>query len=225
MFPNAAAGVKKIYTAEILSLIAAVLGFFASIAFLAFSGAAGTAIAEDEISDAAVTGMVAGGALTVVLGIGVAVLTLIAFILKLIGINKAKLDEPYFNSAFIFVLVGIGVSVLAAIFTSSETLNGIFSAVSNIASLCVTICIIKGIINVAKRSQNNALADKGTSVLKLIAAVYIISIISNLLSAIFKSSQALQTIAGILGLIAGVVAVVYYFIYLSLLSKAKKEIS
>lgn len=222
MFPNAAKGIKKIHTAEILSLITAILGIGLAIAVIVAAASLST-MTESDSSSAA--GLVGGGLASILLAVAVAVISIIAFILKLVGIMNAKKDEAAFNSAFILVLVGIGASLVAAIFSKNTLVNGIMNGVSNVASLFITVYIIKGIINIGGKLGNKGLVQKGQSVLKLIVAVYAISIVGSLISSIFENVPALATVGGVLGVIAGVVAIVYYFIYLSLLGKAKKEIA
>ena len=86
-FPNAALGVKRIFTAEILSLIAAILGALTVMGAAFTAGVSGVAIAS--------SGNVASGAslaslgFTAIFGIATLVLTVIAFFMKLFGVNKA----------------------------------------------------------------------------------------------------------------------------------------
>nr|WP_316626779.1 hypothetical protein [uncultured Ruminococcus sp.] len=86
-FPNGADGVKKIFTAEILGLIASVCFFITAILTITTVAAA---VGASGGSDAAAVGAVASGAGVVVLSLGGLVLSIISFILSLVGINKAS---------------------------------------------------------------------------------------------------------------------------------------
>ena len=87
-FPNAAKGMKKVFAAEILSLIAAIaLGstLIMSIVFLNF---------EQTGNE---TAMGISGIGLLVFMAGAAVLTILALIFKLIGVVQTSKDEPSFK--------------------------------------------------------------------------------------------------------------------------------
>lgn len=103
-FPNAAAGVKKIFTAEILALIGAIATVIGTISALIAVAAA----ANNSTGGTAV----AGGA-SVIFLLGAGVLGIIAFIMNIIGINSAAKDEASFKTALICVIVGIAGTAIA----------------------------------------------------------------------------------------------------------------
>ncbi len=214
-FPNAAAGVKKIFTSEILSLIAGLLSVIAAIGGVVLAAAATSA---DNSSDAAAAAGLAGLGIFAVFGIGAAILLVIAFILKLVGINKAKVDEPAFKTAMIFVLVGI-VATLIGGFINNDTVKSIFDIISSVASLCVTLYIIQGIKNLADQLNDGAVSAKGSKIFMLIAFIYCIRILASIIS-LFA-----PTVAGILELVGAIVSIVQYIIFLTYLSQAKKMLA
>ena len=214
-FPNAAAGVKKIFTSEILSLIAGLLSVIAAIGGVVLAAAATSA---DNSSDAAAAAGLAGLGIFTVFGIGAAILLVIAFILKLVGINKAKVDEPAFKTAMIFVLVGI-VATLIGGFINNDTVKSIFDIISSVASLCVTLYIIQGIKNLADQLNDGAVSAKGSKIFMLIACIYCIRILASIIS-LFA-----PTVAGILELVGAIVSIVQYIIFLTYLSQAKKMLA
>ena len=213
-FPNAAAGVKKIFTSEILSLIAGLSSVIAAIGGVVLAAAATSA---DNSSDAAAAGL-AGLGIFAVFGIGAAILLVIAFILKLVGINKAKVDEPAFKTAMIFVLVGI-VATLIGGFINNDTVKSIFDIISSVASLCVTLYIIQGIKNLADQLNDGAVSAKSSKIFMLIACIYCIRILASIIS-LFA-----PTVAGILELVGAIVSIVQYIIFLTYLSQAKKMLA
>ena len=214
-FPNAAAGVKKIFTSEILSLISGLLSVIAAIGGVVLAAAATSA---DNSSDAAAAAGLAGLGIFTVFGIGAAILLVIAFILKLVGINKAKVDEPAFKTAMIFVLVGI-VATLIGGFINNDTVKSIFDIISSVASLCVTLYIIQGIKNLADQLNDGAVSAKGSKIFMLIACIYCIRILASIIS-LFA-----PTVAGILELVGAIVSIVQYIIFLTYLSQAKKMLA
>lgn len=211
-FPNAAAGVKKIFTAEILGLIGAIATVIGTISALIAVAAA----ANNSTGGTAV----AGGAFVIFL-LGAGVLGIIAFIMNIIGINSAAKDEASFKTALICVIVGIAGTAIASIFSSNATISAIGTLISNVANLFVTIFVITGIIRLADQLNNGEVSAKGNNILKVIIVVYALSIIASLIVMIL-GGQTASIIAGIIALVAAILNIVQYFMYLSFLSKAKK---
>ena len=210
MYKNAYEGIKKLFTAEILALVAGVVGVAAAIAMLVSISSA------DAGNDSALVVVGAAAILLIIVGI----LMLLSFILNILGLIKARKDDGYFNIAFILTFIGIVISILSSAFSTNGVVSGFITTASNVISLLVTIYVVMGIINIAKKLGRSDVAEKGKTVLKLIIGVQLIAIVSSLISAIFRAASA-QMVAGVLSLIGSVISVVYYFIYLSLLGKAK----
>ena len=106
-FTNAYQGVKKIFAAEILSLICSIC------ATVTLALPVVGVIAAANNSQGGTVASLGGFA---VLAIASMVLAIIAFIFKLIGVNKASKDEPSFKIALYLILAGIAVSVAGGIF-------------------------------------------------------------------------------------------------------------
>ena len=212
-FPNAFAGVKKIFTSEILSLIAAVAAFIAAILGFATIGAVA---AESAVgAGASLIGLA-------IFGVASGILYIIAFILQIVGVSNAAKDEPAFKTALIFIIVGIVCSLVSS-FTQSNgsatTISSIFSTLQQVASLGVTVFIIQGIINLADKLNNGEVSAKGATIFKIIICIYCIIIVAYIVS-IFSAA-----IAGILTIIATVLSIVQYIVFLSFLAKAKKMLA
>ena len=216
-FPNAFEGVKKIFTAEILSLIARVCVLVAAIGGLAAVGA--VAVADSVDGDSVITVGLAGAGLAGIFGVAAGVIAIIAFILQIVGINKAKADEPAFKTAMIFILVAIAASGVGSIFSGNETLQSIAQIVTDVAGLCVTLYIIQGIKRLADRLNNGAVSAKGNQIFLLIAVMYGVVLLANLIG-LFA-----PMISGVLAIVAAVVGIVQYFFFLSYLSQAKKMLA
>ena len=211
-FPNAAKGVSRIFLAEILALIASVVMFIATFMGILTFAANETGAANGVIG--AGIGML--GFLTAAGFLGI-----ISFILNIVGIVNASKDEESFRSALMCTVVGIIVSVIGSIFSANVFVYDICGIISRLMSLIVTVLVILGIIRLADRLHNAAVSANGRMQLKLIVAIYCVSIIASIVVA-FLGGQAASTVAGIVAIVSAVLSIVQYILYLIFLSKAKK---
>jgi hypothetical protein len=211
-FPNALEGVKKLYKAEIIALIGATLGVIAAILALvgAFSGS----------EEAGVGGLVGAGILVIVM----AVLMIVAFIMNIGGLNKAKPDEENFKYALYAVLVGIIASALLGLAKEGSLLSDLGNTISNVCSFLSTWYVCTAFINLAGRLGNVEMGEKGLKARKMLMTVWIIGIILSILGVVFNlvgGSTVIAVVAALLVLAAAVVEIIAYVLYLKLLSKAR----
>ena len=214
-FPNAAKGVKKLFTAQVLSLIASI----ATIIGLIMLIATGAAAEGDSASGV----IVAGIGTIVLLGIG-SVLFLIGGIFSLIGIIQSSKDEGAFKNALYAIIVSLVAAIVSAIFSGSGVVQGVCQVIQNVMSIAVTVFVITGVINLAGKLHDAAVAQKGKNLLKVIVSIYVISLIATVVALIFGGAFASIT-AAILMLVATILNLVSYFLYLSLLSKGKNMLA
>lgn len=214
-FPNAASGVKKLFTAQILGLIASVATIIGLI-FLIFTAAAADANAQG--------GAVAAGLGTIILMGASAVLILIGSIMTLVGIIQASKDEGAFKTALIAIIVSLIAAVIAGIFSSNGLVQSICQIIQNVMNLAVTLFVINGVTNLAEKMNNTEVWSKGRNLLKVIVCIYALSLIASFISLIF-GGIFMSVTAAILALVAAVLDVVSYFLYLSLLNKGKKMLA
>lgn len=215
-FPNAHNGVKKIFTAEILSLIGTVVLVVAAILALAAGGMISTGAADQAVEQT--TGIVAGAGLFGLVG---GILMIVAFILNLVGIISAKKDEGSFSTALTFTIVGIAASLLAGLFANNAMMSDLAQIITNFAQMMVAYYVVQGIANLAVRLHNPAMVERGNQVRMYLMIAYCIPIVVNFLSMIFSMREK-SFVAEALGLTALILSLVVYFIYLGYLSKAKK---
>lgn len=210
-FPNAATGVKRIFTAEILLLISAIASVFGlgTLVVTLFAAKGGSQAGT----------FVAGGATAVFL-LAASVLSIIAFIMNIVGISNASKDEAAFKTALICVIVGIIASVIGSFFMKKTVLYSICNTVSSVAGLLVTVFVITGIIKLADQLNNAEVSNKGSNVLKMIIVVNVLAIIAGFI-VIILGGQTASVVAGILALVAAVLNVVQYIMFLTYLAKAK----
>ena len=215
MFPNAAKGIKRIFTAEILALIAAILVIVGIVL-----GVVGIAAAAADSTGGTIAGLGGAGVLLLISGI----LAIIAAVLELVGIINASKDEAAFKIALYAIIAGVVISIVSTIFSSTAAVVSICDILSKIAKIVVTVFIIQGVINLAKKVNNDAVAKKGNTLLYIITCIYILSAIASIVVATF-GGYAASVIAGVIAIVAAVLEVVQYVLFLVLLSQAKKMLA
>ena len=202
-FPNALEGVKKIYKAEIIALIGAIVGFVA--ALLSLVGAQ--------------SGSLGGLAGAGILIIAMSVLFIIAFIMNIVGLNKAKPDEENFKNALYMVLVGIVLSIVVGATKEGTLIHTLAESLSNICNLLVNYLVATALLNLANRLGGDVVAKKAASVRTLLTIVWVIALVLNVMGDVLTRKAGM--IAVVLALIASVVEIIAYIVYLGLLSKAR----
>ena len=216
-FPNAAKGVKKIFSAQILDLIGAILLTVAAILIIPV---AASLKAENEV------GFFVSGGTAVIFFAAWLVLTVIAFIMNLVGIINASHDESNFKSALFFLILSIVSAMLIGVFAqfNNGTVSGLMYSLSTLFRLFVTIFIISGGVKLADRMNRGDVSATGTNVLKLIIVITVIELITSLIAS-FMGGPVASVVAIVLFMAAVVLAVVQYFMYLVFLNKVKKMLN
>lgn len=210
-FNNAYEGVKKIFTAEILALIAAAATLITVLAAIGTIGAS------------SVGGAVAGLGFTAIFAIAAAIIAVIGFIMQIIGVNKASLDETSFKIALYLIIGGIIVSLIGG-FINNGTVKSIFNILGDVINLAITIYIIQGIKNLAAKLNNNEMIAKGDNLFKIILAIYVIMIIARIITLISGGTTA-SVIAVVFAIIAGILSIIQYVFYLLYLKSAKEMLA
>ena len=147
------------------------------------------------------------------------VLFIIAFIMSIVGLNKAKPDEENFKNALYMVFAGIVLSVVVGATKDGTLIHTLGENLSNICNLLVNYLVATALLNLANRLGDAAVAKKSKSVRSLLTIVWIIALVLHVLGDAFTSKAGV--IAVILALIASVVEIIAYIVYLGLLSKAR----
>jgi hypothetical protein len=197
---NARAGFGKLFTAQVLGIIAAFCSLLTLIP----------------------------GIGPIIAGAAIAILGLIGYIMQLVGLNQAGKDEDLIKSAFglaIFSLIlGVVGGILGSVFTSATWISSIVNLVNEIISLVIVHHVLFGGANL-----NSALSDKAASTWKIVLTVIIIDIIVTIglvICGILGGSTA-SAIVGIVVIVLTIVDVILdlisFFMYLSFLSRAKNE--
>ena len=216
-FSNAAKGVSKLFTAEILGLIGFVLTGIGAVAMA--TGVVGSD--KKVMSDNAAIATAGGGAIFATIG---AIILIVGAIISIVGLVQAGKDEKFFKYAlyamiifFVFTLI-VNIALAASGYKDYATSGG------SLINLIVNILVIQGIINLANAKQDAKVASKGLLIFKLIIAVTILEIIASIIGVATQSTAAAVVVL-VLAIAALVLGIVRYFMYLSMLSNAKKMLA
>lgn len=210
MFKNAYEGVRKIYSAQILALIATVLMLIGAVLGL-------TGMKTGEATSAGEGLLVGGGALVLI----AAILMIVGAIMNIIGVNRASKDEDAFKNALIALCVGIVAQILISAFSSNPAVSNIGKAVTTVTEMLASFFICTGIMNLAGRLGDGATQARGQSVRTLLLCIWAVAAVLNLLAALFVNDGTMQTILGVIAIAASLVSIVAYFLYLGLLRRAR----
>ena len=207
-YPNAHAGVKKLFTAEVLSLIGVIALLIAAFAALFTVGAAE--------AEAVGVGLASLG-VAAVLGLAGGVLAIIALILQIVGLNAGGKDEPQFKTALSFAVAGIVVQALAS-FVPAEIVQKFADTFVPLAQVLLIYYVIAAIRSLAEKLDDSELVRKARSVIIVVFVTFGVQILAKVFSKFVLTGK----VAGVIEIVGLVLEIVQFIVYLSYLSKAKK---
>ena len=214
-FPNTFKGIKKIWIAEMLMLLAAVLSIV-----LVFVIAGNSVV----IDDAVVVNTEAVKTPTAIIGIGAAVIILVAFLLNLIGIINCRKDDKNFINALFATLLGVVCGIINAIWGESNPRLGSWMEFVMVMESCyASYYVLTGVSKLSEAYPDEAtkkLVDKSRNWLlgsfSLSAGLKLIVDIFNIQDGTPKT---------IMAIVAALAEIVSYVIYLMALNKSKKMLA
>lgn len=216
-FPNAAKGVSKIFTAEIIALIAAIFsgGFLFAVL-----------LTNKFMTENNETAFDAAGISMLTLGIVAAVLLIIAGIINIIGYIQAAKDEESFKKAIYCTIAGIVFGVVGSLLVDKSGFLGwlgtTFNVVSELMTLLVFIFSIGGLMNLSGKCHNKEMVADGALLLKFISCICVLYIIILIVTRVFRENDFNKIISSICSVIATVLSIMQYILYLVYLKNAKK---
>lgn len=214
-FPNAFSGVKKIYLAEILSIIALVISLI-SLFVLASAGVNVNATEAVDVSGVS-TGTLAG---SVGLMLATGIVSLVGFILQLVGVIQGKKDEEGFNAALVCIVIGIAVNVIGSAVNSFAKFADNISSIMNSLSMYF---ILTAIASLAGKLMDRALESSTLKARNILAAGIILTEVVKLILEL--TNQTVTNGVAIVSAIAVVIQLIAYIYYLKILSRAKKALA
>ena len=231
-FPNAAKGVKKIFNAEIISLIAALIGGAGLIL-----GLIGASNETDE--SAGTTLLAVSGALLIVSGIAL----LVAGIMNIIGFIQAAKDEEGIKmivSGIALLVAGI-MNIIGFIQAAKDeegikraVLCTVFSALfafvaaffENQTGFLGGLGTVLSLMNLSAKCNRHDMVKRGHSILTTIVVSYLITLALSILIRFGAYTSSFG--AGVINWLSGLSALFTVFIYvleLIYLAKAKKMLA
>ena len=221
-FPNAYAGVKKIFSSTILSIISGVCSIgMAIVGIIAFAAAIASIGGEN-----AEGAMVGSGIAVIVFMFASGVLSILATIFLLIGLKRAGKDDENFNSGFItaiFVLIFTVVSTaLGATNGGNNFYDDIAILIANILRITTTLFVTRGITSLAEQIGDQKMVNIGMRLYLAFSVVLIVSTILQIIGSIIQYNNVVASIAGALLIASAITNIVAFIVYVIYLGKAKK---
>ena len=180
-YPNAYKGVKKIYAAEMLVLLASIA-----------ANVAGIIIDNAEKKGTAPTGTLV--TVLAALGIGAGILVIIGGIMNLVGLSNASKDDDYFKKGFAAAIVSLVVSVVASFLPelkiTSPMINDLCKTVSSICEILVTFYVIAGIKHLAEQLNNPNMVSRGSKAFTVFAVAQIAGSLLGLLGNVLPKQES-----------------------------------
>lgn len=217
MYENAKNGIGKIFTAQVLAILGVICTFVAAI----YAAVTATAVSEN----------LSGGALGGSIGLALftlasVVFLVLAYILELVGLNKAGKDEPLIKKAFVAAILGLIVSIVLGTLATATTISWLID-IKDICNFIISLIIVHhvtyGVANICP-----SISDKAMNVWKVYMATIILAIVVNIVTVVL-SLLGLYTSSAILVLVFAIVdailQLVAYVMFVSFLGRAKKEIN
>lgn len=214
-YPNAAKGIKKIYLAEILGILALVLAIV--VAIMVAGSHVDTSISGEEAAQALQAANV--GTPFVIVGVVMMLLMLVSYFMNLSGVINASKDDEGFKRALWALLANIAFGVVAAILENSNAKVASWLKVpSTLFELVVTIYVLEGIGNLARNLGKNDIADLSKQCRTWMMCALVLSAAAEVFVALGTTGSVLNTTSGIA---AALLQIVAYVVYLRVLNKAR----
>ncbi len=210
-FPNAYSGVSRIHTAQVLSVIVAVIALVVTVM--------STGLDADSIGSNSGTAAFIGA--IAILGLAIAVLSIIALVMTISGINRASKDEPAFKLALAAVIVNIVVAAVGGAVNDNPTVSHLLNVVNSVAQMLAAFFVVRGIMNLADQLSDSEMVAGGRRALTLILIAFAVSAAFSIVGNFFFS-EATTPVAAILLIASAVLSIVQYVVYLTYLGKAKR---
>lgn len=196
MFPNAYEGFRRIFLAEVLTLIGIACSFI------------GTATGSYFIYMMS------------------SVMAIVSLVFILIGLNQAAKDQSSFRVAFILTFINLLLSIVLGVLSEFglPVLSPVSTIVSNGMSIAVDIMVFRGIKILAKKLYREDITKFGNIVLAILIIVNAITILVTLIS-FFEFSVKIAAFLITLSFVTGILGIVAYVFYLIYLNRVKNMLA
>ena len=149
--------------------------------------------------------------------------TIVAYIINLVGLNQAGKDEPFFKTAFTISVITILASVASSVLTAMgfESAQSIAELVGELLQIMIIVYVIYGVMSLAGKLKDKKLEQRGKRLLMLIVVLLFSSILIRLMGDM-ASEKAGAVVVGAIGIVSAIIIFVSFVMYLMLLGRAVK---
>ena len=215
-FPHARKGVRKLFLAALIQVIAAVLLFVAAV------------LAILSIAQADSTGMLAtAGILTLVASF----VPFLAFILEVLGLYQAKRDDPNFAFAlwvvFLTIVIGVVKTILHFVDKNwTDTASDILNIADHAFDTLLIALILTGISTLADKLGETGYARRGRIIRNIFVLVLATVTIMDIIVTITRQNETAAVAMSYISLVASAletIASIWYFFYLGKASRKLRK--
>ncbi|MEG1239754.1 MAG: hypothetical protein RSD46_00240 [Oscillospiraceae bacterium] len=215
----AVAGLKKLRTAQILSVIAVILAAVGAIA--ALSGAViagGTAMDGNDALAVGALGVAGVGGLMTIAGL---IIALVSFVMEIVGLVKTGPAHPSYKYALYMVLANIALGVVGFFVMNLPVVSAILQGISPILVFLAVFFVLSATISLLREKGDEAAAAKGTTLRTIYLVCTAVDVFGNLiiLCPVFTGFSSVIT------MIASAVQLVALFMYISFLGRSIHTLS
>ncbi len=212
-FPNACKGLKKIFFAELISLIALV-PYAVSLVLIQFL--------PEEI-DKNNAEMLPAEVVVTILSILSLVMMTVAYVLNVIGYVTASKDNESFKKAMLLTIAGMVLTVVSGIMENANgnpILTNTFDSMENILDLLITLMTISGIVTLSVTYGDLRIVESGKALFKFLFAIYLPTLIAYVFVYLLRNTRSAAILAVTVTFISFALNTVYSLLYLRYLYRA-----
>ena len=212
-FPNACKGLKKIFFAELISLIALV-PYAVSLVLVQFL--------PEEI-DKNNAEMLPAEVVVTILSILSLVMMTVAYVLNVIGYVTASKDNESFKKAMLLTIAGMVLTVVSGIMENANgnpILTNTFDSMENILDLLITLMTISGIVTLSVTYGDLRMVESGKALFKFLFAIYLPTLIAYVFVYLLRNTRSAAFLAVTVTFISFALNTVYSLLYLRYLYRA-----
>ena len=212
-FPTACKGLKKIFFAELISLIALV-PYAVSLVLIQFL--------PEEI-DKNNAEMLPAEVVVTILSILSLVMMTVAYVLNVIGYVTASKDNESFKKAMLLTIAGMVLTVVSGIMENANgnpILTNTFDSMENILDLLITLMTISGIVTLSVTYGDLRMVESGKALFKFLFAIYLPTLIAYVFVYLLRNTRSAAILAVTVTFISFALNTVYSLLYLRYLYRA-----
>lgn len=212
-FPNACKGLKKIFFAELISLIALV-PYAVSLVLVQFL--------PEEINKNNAEILPAEVVVTILSILSLVMMT-VAYVLNVIGYVTASKDNESFKKAMLLTVAGMVLTVVSGIMENTNgnpILTNTFDSMENILDLLITLMTISGIVTLSVTYGDLRMVESGKALFKFLFAIYLPTLIAYVFVYLLRNTRSAAILAVTVTFISFALNTVYSLLYLRYLYRA-----